>query len=187
MLGADSSRSSNWDDIISQAISYIRGSNVLEELIAAEAEFGQAPRIAKLFVCCPTCQPSNVEPTSELSQTADKCERHTTVIDQQPARLNSFELLIKRAFDIVFAGTALVALMPLLALVAIAIKLDSPGPVIFRQTRHGFNGKPFQILKFRTMTVLEDGDSIKQAVRSDKRVTGVGLWLRRTGIDALPN
>jgi putative colanic acid biosynthesis UDP-glucose lipid carrier transferase len=102
------------------------------------------------------------------------------------APLNSFELFIKRAFDIVVAGTALVALMPLLALVAIVTKLDSPGPVIFRQTRRGLNGKPFHILKFRTMTVLEDGDTIKQAVRSDKRVTRVGLWWRRTSIDELP-
>jgi putative colanic acid biosynthesis UDP-glucose lipid carrier transferase len=127
-----------------------------------------------------------VGPTSELLKRPLSAIGTTTVIELQRAPLNSFELLIKRAFDIAFASTALVALMPLLALVAIVIKLDSPGPVIFRQTRHGFNGKPFHILKFRTMTVLEDGDSIKQAVRSDKRVTRVGLWLRRASIDELP-
>jgi putative colanic acid biosynthesis UDP-glucose lipid carrier transferase len=111
---------------------------------------------------------------------------NATVIELQRAPLNSFERSVKRAIDIVLAGTALIALMPLLTLVAIAIKLDSPGRVIFRQTRHGFNGKPFNILKFRTMTVLEDGDSVKQTVRLDKRVTRVGLWLRRTSIDELP-
>jgi Undecaprenyl-phosphate glucose phosphotransferase len=188
VLGADSSHSSNWDDIISQAISYIRGSNVLEIFIAAELQSW-----AKLHVSTERLRllplPVNlvtVGPTSELLKRPLSAIGTTTVIELQRAPLNSFELLIKRAFDIVFAGTALVALMPLLALVAIVIKLDSPGPVIFRQTRHGFNGKPFHILKFRTMTVLEDGESIKQAVRSDKRVTRVGLWLRRTSIDELP-
>ena len=80
----------------------------------------------------------------------------------------------------------MIVLLPLLALAAIAIKLDTPGPVIFRQTRHGINGKPFRILKFRTMTVLEDGNTVKQAARFDTRVTRVGLWLRRTSIDELP-
>jgi len=188
VLGADSSHSSNWDDIISQAIAYTRCSNVLEVFIAAELQSW-----AKLHVSTERLRllplPVNlvtVGPTSELLKRPLSAIGTTTVIELQRAPLNSFELLIKRAFDIVFASTALVALMPLLALVAIVIKLDSPGPVIFRQTRHGFNGKPFHILKFRTMTVLEDGDSIKQAVRSDKRVTRVGLWWRRSSIDELP-
>jgi putative colanic acid biosynthesis UDP-glucose lipid carrier transferase len=94
--------------------------------------------------------------------------------------------LIKRTIDIFLDCTASVILPPLLALVTIAIKLDSPGPVIFRQTRHGLNGKPFQNRKFRTMTVLEDGESVKQAERFDKRVTRLGSWLRHTSIDELP-
>ena len=69
---------------------------------------------------------------------------------------------------------------------AIAIKLDSPGPVIFRQRRSGFNGREFQIMKFRTMSVLEDGEAVVQAKRNDNRVTRVGNWLRRTSIDELP-
>src|SRR5262249_5872606 len=87
---------------------------------------------------------------------------------------------------VALAGTALIVLMPVFVLVAIAIKLDSPGPIIFHQTRHGFNGNPFRILKFRTMTVMEDGAVVKQAQRSDKRITRVGAWLRRTSIDELP-
>jgi lipopolysaccharide/colanic/teichoic acid biosynthesis glycosyltransferase len=70
--------------------------------------------------------------------------------------------------------------------VAIAIKLDSRGPVLFWQTRRGFNGKPFRIAKFRSMSVLEDGDTIRQATRRDARVTRVGQWLRRTSIDEIP-
>jgi exopolysaccharide biosynthesis polyprenyl glycosylphosphotransferase len=111
---------------------------------------------------------------------------NTDVLQLRPASVKALELSVKRAIDIVIASISLIVLVPLLALVAIAIRLDSPGPVIFRQTRHGLNGKPFQILKFRTMTVLEDGDSVKQAARFDKRVTRVGLWLRRSSIDELP-
>jgi len=63
---------------------------------------------------------------------------------------------------------------------------DRPGPALFRQTRHGFNGRPFRIYKFRTMTVMENGDVVPQAQKSDKRVTRVGRWLRRYSIDELP-
>ncbi len=77
-------------------------------------------------------------------------------------------------------------LSPLLIGVAIAIKLDTRGPVIFRQRRNGFNSLQFVIFKFRTMTVCEDGQQIKQAQRNDKRVTQVGKFLRRSSIDELP-
>ena len=80
----------------------------------------------------------------------------------------------------------LIVLLPLLLIIAAAIKLDSPGPILFRQRRHGFNGKQFKIFKFRTMTVLEDGRSIAQATPDDKRFTRMGKWLRRTSIDELP-
>ena len=81
---------------------------------------------------------------------------------------------------------ALVLLSPVLAAAAILIKLDSPGPVIFRQTRWGFDDREFKIWKFRTMMVMEDGIDIAQAVRGDRRVTAVGRVLRRTSIDELP-
>jgi putative colanic acid biosynthesis UDP-glucose lipid carrier transferase len=71
-------------------------------------------------------------------------------------------------------------------LTAAAIKLDSPGPVIFRQRRCGFNGRLFSILKFRTMTVMDDGPTIIPAKQNDTRVTRIGSWLRRTSIDELP-
>ena len=64
--------------------------------------------------------------------------------------------------------------------------MDSPGPILFRQRRRGFNGRPFQIFKFRTMSVQEDGDCVVAAQRNDSRVTRVGNWLRRTSIDELP-
>ncbi|HUB64832.1 MAG TPA: exopolysaccharide biosynthesis polyprenyl glycosylphosphotransferase [Methylocella sp.] len=93
---------------------------------------------------------------------------------------------VKRALDMIFAAAALVFLSPLLVTVAIAIKLDSRGPAIFRQRRTGCNGTQFVILKFRTMTVLEDGLTVTQACPGDPRVTRVGKWLRRSSIDELP-
>jgi undecaprenyl-phosphate galactose phosphotransferase/putative colanic acid biosynthesis UDP-glucose lipid carrier transferase len=84
------------------------------------------------------------------------------------------------------ASTLLIALLPLLLLVAVLIKLESPGPVIFSQRRKGFSGREFRIFKFRTMKVLEDGHVIPQTRRNDPRVTRVGRILRATSIDELP-
>jgi exopolysaccharide biosynthesis polyprenyl glycosylphosphotransferase len=89
-------------------------------------------------------------------------------------------------FDIIFAAIGLFLLAPLLAVVVAAIWLDSPGPVLFRQTRTGHNGKTFRIYKFRTMTVLEDGEQVRQATPYDERVTRVGRFLRRTSVDEIP-
>jgi undecaprenyl-phosphate galactose phosphotransferase/putative colanic acid biosynthesis UDP-glucose lipid carrier transferase len=86
----------------------------------------------------------------------------------------------------VLAGGALVVFSPLMLITALCIRLDSPGPVLFRQTRNGFNGKSFSILKFRTMRVLEDGPVIRQATRDDPRVTRLGRVLRMTNLDELP-
>jgi Undecaprenyl-phosphate glucose phosphotransferase len=95
--------------------------------------------------------------------------------------------LLKRSFDVVMAGGLLVLLWPLLLIVAVLIKLDTPGPVLFRQTRLGFNNEPIGVLKFRSMTTFDDArDEFRQAVRNDPRVTYVGRVLRRTNIDELP-
>jgi len=105
-------------------------------------------------------------------------------IQREP--LDKWERLIKRASDVVLAAGALVVLSPLLLATAILIKLDSRGPVVFRQRRCGFDDREFVIFKFRTMTVLEDGDRIVQTQRDDERVTRIGRILRRASIDELP-
>jgi Undecaprenyl-phosphate glucose phosphotransferase len=92
----------------------------------------------------------------------------------------------KRVFDVVAAALGLVLLAPLFAALALAIRLDGPGPILFRQTRYGFNQEPFHILKFRTMRTLENGADVKQATRNDPRVTRVGALLRRYSLDELP-
>jgi putative colanic acid biosynthesis UDP-glucose lipid carrier transferase len=70
--------------------------------------------------------------------------------------------------------------------IALAVKLSSPGPVIFKQRRYGYNGEEIMVYKFRSMTVTENGDNIKQATRNDQRVTKIGAFLRRTSLDELP-
>ena len=100
--------------------------------------------------------------------------------------LAPLEVATKRAMDIVLAGLALLLLAPLLAAVAVAIKLDSPGPVIFRQRRYGFNQRPFRIFKFRSMRTLEDSANLRQVVAGDERVTRLGNFMRRYNIDELP-
>jgi len=92
----------------------------------------------------------------------------------------------KRAMDILIASAALLLLAPLFAIVALLIKLEGPGPVLFRQTRYGFNQEPFRIFKFRTMKVMEDDRAVASAKRGDPRVTRFGGLLRRLSIDELP-
>lgn len=96
------------------------------------------------------------------------------------------EALLKRLFDGVMAATAVILLSPLFALIALAIRWETPGPVLFHQRRRGFNQEEFRIFKFRTMTTLDDGDVIVQAGKKDARVTRVGQWLRRWNLDELP-
>lgn len=102
------------------------------------------------------------------------------------APLTLRDLVLKRAFDIAVASALSILAVPLFAAIAIAIKLESPGPVLFRQRRQGFNQHEFRVLKFRTMTTLDDGPVIHQATRNDHRVTKVGRFLRSTNLDETP-
>jgi putative colanic acid biosynthesis UDP-glucose lipid carrier transferase len=92
----------------------------------------------------------------------------------------------KRVLDIIIAGFALLIFSPLMSAIAIAVKLSSPGPILFKQRRYGLNGQEILIYKFRSMTVMEDGSEVKQAQRNDNRVTAVGAFLRKTSLDELP-
>jgi putative colanic acid biosynthesis UDP-glucose lipid carrier transferase len=99
---------------------------------------------------------------------------------------NPVQQVLKRAFDLTIALPLSVLLAPLMVAIAILIRFDSEGPALFRQTRLGQGGKPFEIVKFRTMIVLEDGDNVTQVRKGDARVTRVGRWLRRSSLDELP-
>lgn len=115
----------------------------------------------------------------------------------KPVRLTGPQAIAKRAFDLVVSGTTLLVTMPLFAVIALAIRLSSPGPVFYRQERAGQQGRPFDLLKFRTMVVgaeamLETLRGRNQAtgpmfkMRDDPRITSVGRWLRRWSLDELP-
>ena len=111
---------------------------------------------------------------------------NTFTAELRRAPLSWKERALKRALDLVGASVALFVFAPVMLVTAVLIKLTSSGPVFFRQTRNGFNGRAFKIFKFRTMRVLEDGPKIRQAEKDDPRVTPIGKWLRKTSIDELP-
>lgn len=93
---------------------------------------------------------------------------------------------VKRAMDIALALAGLLAAAPILAVAGILIKLESKGPILFRQRRTGRNKEEFLVYKLRSMRVMEDGAVFRQASRNDPRVTRVGAFVRRTSIDELP-
>jgi len=92
----------------------------------------------------------------------------------------------KRIFDMTASAVALIALFPLLLIVGLIVRLSSPGPALFRQVRIGRYGKPFTLLKFRTMVANDQGAEPLVTGGDDPRITGLGKWLRRTKIDELP-
>jgi lipopolysaccharide/colanic/teichoic acid biosynthesis glycosyltransferase len=130
-----------------------------------------------------------------LELTVDRA-RDTATVSMPRLGLTRSAELAKRAFDLSVAGLAMLLGAPLFALVALLIKLGSPGPMLFRQTRVGQGGRHFQMLKFRTM--VEDAEARKDLllelnereglfkIREDPRVTSIGRWLRQTNVDELP-
>lgn len=176
-------------------------SQVLREVIASTRQDGvdeiilvvstaDLPKVdAVMEALRPLPLPIRLLPDATLSRIAlqpSRAAARFALIDMTRGPLSAGELGLKRALDVVVASGALLAAAPLLVLAMAAIRLDSPGPVLFRQSRRGFNGRSFKILKLRTMTCMEDGDGIAQAQRHDPRITRVGAWLRRTSIDELP-
>ena len=108
----------------------------------------------------------------------------TNVVNRMP--ISESSRIVKSVLDYVVAIVGVTLFAPLLAVIALAIKLDSPGPIFFLQRRYGQNNRIFRIIKFRTMTVTEDGPIVRQAQRGDPRVTRVGYYLRRLSLDELP-
>ncbi len=176
------------DEVVDNVISMCRTSDIEELLLFVDPErMTHLRSIARRLRVLPL--PVTLVPFGTLAQLFQRAHidiGDTVAIELQRAALSSTEQAVKGLVDIVVAVTALVILAPLMVVVAIAIKLDSEGPVLFRQTRHGFNGRPFGMYKFRSMTVMENGDVVRQAKKNDDRVTKVGYWIRRLSIDELP-
>jgi Undecaprenyl-phosphate glucose phosphotransferase len=179
---------SHADEVIDNVISICRTSDVEEIMLFVDPErMSNVRRVAQRLRVLPL--PVTLVPFGTLAKLFVR-PRHdigdTVAIELQRAALSPTEQAVKRAVDIVVSLVALICVSPILLAAAIAIRLESPGPVLFRQTRHGFNGRPFAIYKLRSMTVMEDGDVVPQAQKRDKRITRIGRWLRRLSIDELP-
>jgi Undecaprenyl-phosphate glucose phosphotransferase len=174
--------------IIAEAISALRGSDIEEIVVSANLTHWPELNhvLSELRVLPLPVHLVPVGPLSELFKLSFHNIGDTVTIELQSGPLTLPGRFVKRATDIFIAVMAITCLMPLFLIIAVSIKLDSRGPIIFRQWRRGFNGRPFQILKFRTMSVLEDGDDVVQARPNDGRVTRVGNWLRRSSFDELP-
>lgn len=97
-----------------------------------------------------------------------------------------FNGLIKRTADLVFSIAILILISPILLIIAIGVKLSSPGPIIFKQRRYGLDGQEILVYKFRSMTVTEDGSKVTQATKNDQRITKFGGFLRKSSLDELP-
>ncbi|WGS18304.1 MULTISPECIES: undecaprenyl-phosphate glucose phosphotransferase [unclassified Bradyrhizobium] len=177
-----------WSQQIADVIRQSRAADVDEYLVAID--WNELPMLQKLSQHLRVVpQPIRLLPDFPI---ADLVSRPflpvsgTVAIEIQRPPLSVFERVQKRCLDIGLASFALLMLAPLILTAALLVKLDTPGPIIFRQSRRGFNGKPFQIWKFRSMTVAENGSTVTQATKQDKRVTRVGRFLRKTSIDELP-
>src|SRR5215207_10059874 len=169
-------------------IDSIRNAAVDEVLISAKwSNYGELqPLIAELRKIALPVKLIADETASEILRRPISRLGTSIYVELQKAPLGDSERAIKRGVDVLLSTLALTALCPLFAVTALLIKLNSPGRVIFLQRRKGFNGRQFKILKFRTMTVEEDGASVIQATRGDRRVTRVGAVLRHLSLDELP-
>lgn len=177
------------------------GGDQLNDLIAD----GLSNKFDRIVICLPPGKIDQmkriVDAISFLSARIEACLGHAELRTMQQQMLlapsqilidlderpdDSWGPLLKRVIDLTLGTAFLMAAAPVIFLAAVAIKLESKGPVFFRQRRHGWNHSIISVWKLRTMTVQEDGDTIKQAVRNDPRVTRVGRFLRKTSIDELP-
>ncbi len=99
---------------------------------------------------------------------------------------SEIQYLLKRGIDIFLSLLALLFLSPIMFLIACAVKITSPGPILFKQRRYGLNGQEILVYKFRSMKVMEDDEKVKQATKNDSRITPLGAFLRKTSLDELP-
>jgi putative colanic acid biosynthesis UDP-glucose lipid carrier transferase len=173
--------------------------------LARLADYARANRVDVIYIALPMAsQPRILRLLEELRDTTASIYfvPDIFVFDLIQARVDSigdlplvavcetpftgFNGVVKRASDFLLAFCILTMISPLMMLIAIGVKRSSPGPVLFRQRRYGLDGRKIVVYKFRTMTVAEDGDVVRQATKNDSRVTRFGAFLRRTSLDELP-
>ncbi len=175
--------------VLAKIINAVRGSNTISEihLVMDWSRWSDMKQVLTELRILPIPVRLIADATArEILQYPEHRVQGTVSFELQRAPLTAGEQVAKRLFDVTIATASLLAIAPLLLVVSLAVCIDSRGPILFRQTRGGFNGQTFQILKIRTMHVMEDGPTITQASPHDNRVTRVGRWLRRFSIDELP-
>jgi Undecaprenyl-phosphate glucose phosphotransferase len=181
-------RSDPWTDLVTEVCHVVRQQDVEEVLICLT--WRDRVRIDALVAALHVVPlPVRLVPDGQSRPLLPEAVLYGNTglgIEVKRAPLTRSEQALKRTLDVISAGLGLIMLMPLFMLVACVIKIDSPGPVFFRQHRTGFNGCTFPIYKFRSMMTLDDGPAIRQTTRNDSRVTRVGRILRSSSIDELP-
>lgn len=167
-------------------LTMFRGAEI-DEIVLAVPMHRIGARLLKVFDEAPF--PVRFLPHDRLSQfiaCSGEAKNSAALFEIRSGPLSDKGRRAKRMLDFVGATSGLVLLSPVMILCAIAIAFESSGPVLFRQTRLGFNGRPFKIYKFRSMFVMEEGRAVVAAKRDDARVTRVGRIIRRLSIDELP-
>jgi putative colanic acid biosynthesis UDP-glucose lipid carrier transferase len=173
--------------------------------IAGVADFVRANHVDQIFIALPMAsQPRILELLDELRDTTasiyfvpdvflyDLVQARVDAVGGLPVvavcetPFHGTNAVVKRLFDLFVAGTAVIALAPVMLAIAAAVRLTSPGPALFKQRRHGLDGHQIVVWKFRTMRVQENGAVVRQATRDDDRITPLGRFLRRTSLDELP-
>ncbi len=177
----------------------------LEGPIAGVADYVRKNFVSTIYVCLPmTSQPRILKLLDEIRDTTASVYFVPDVFlfDLMQARVDSVGGIpvlavcespfhgtvgmMKRWSDVLIASALLVALSPVLLSAAVAVKLTSAGPIIFKQKRYGLDGREIEVWKFRSMKVHEDAGSVTQAVKGDQRLTIIGAFLRKSSIDELP-
>lgn len=174
---------------ISDIVAGLRGSHIDEVVVAlGRGRFDLAERL----ICGLRILPLPIKLVLDaklgdlMARPSQRFGHDVFAVEMHRAPMTIAERSVKRTLDVSIAGATLLLIAPLLVMTALAIRLESRGPILFKQMRNGFNNRPFQILKFRSMRVMEDGAAIRQASRHDNRVTRVGRWIRKLSIDELP-
>ncbi|MDE2389139.1 MAG: undecaprenyl-phosphate glucose phosphotransferase [Betaproteobacteria bacterium] len=178
------SRLGGLDDVVP----YIQKHNI--EMVFISLPMSSQPRIQKLMDELPDTTSSIYFLPDiyifDLMQARFEYIGDVPVVAMNESPFIGVDGVVKSVSDFVLAVLIIILLSPLMACIALAVKLTSPGPVIFKQRRYGLNGEEIIVYKFRSMTVTEDGANVQQAKQNDQRLTKIGGFLRRTSLDELP-
>jgi putative colanic acid biosynthesis UDP-glucose lipid carrier transferase len=173
--------------------------------IASAAAFVKAHKIKRIYIALPmSAQPRILSLLDDLRDTTasiffvpdifmfDLIQGNISTIHGIPviavceSPFTGTNGTLKRGCDVLLSLLILLLISPLMVVIALGVKISSPGPVLFRQKRYGLDGKEILVYKFRSMTVMENGDQVTQATRQDPRITRFGAFLRKTSLDELP-